>query len=117
MEKWNRMRLVLLILLTVLLSACAPIPMTGLESIVPTPSSTLLGHDVAGLLRDPPPPDKSVEVDAYFNGVWGFPLSGGPPPPPDKVVCPFRWFPTLTDKPLRSFLSILSTGLPKYLPS
>ncbi len=30
MEKWNRMRLVLLILLTVLLSACAPIPMTGL---------------------------------------------------------------------------------------
>ncbi len=81
----------------------------SLESIVPTPSSTLLGHDVAGLLRDPPPPDKSVEVDAYFNGAWGFPLSGGPPPPPDKVVCPLRWFPTLTDKPLRSFLSILSS--------
>jgi len=35
MEKWNRMRLVLLILLAVLLCACAAIPMTGLESIVP----------------------------------------------------------------------------------
>jgi hypothetical protein len=71
---------------------------------------------VADLLRDPPPPGKSVEVDAYFNGAGDFPFSGGPPPAPDTVACPFRWFPTLTDRPLRSFLSILNATTGNELP-
>jgi hypothetical protein len=105
-------RLSLLILLVGSLSACAPIPLAGpgnATPVLPTLSPTLTsGHDVADLLRDPPPPGKSVEVDAYFNGAGDFPFSGGPPPAPDTVACPFRWFPTLTDRPLRSFLSILN---------
>jgi len=42
-----------LVLLAVILSACAPLPEAGPESVVPTPSSVPVGHDVADLLRNP----------------------------------------------------------------
>ncbi len=117
MENWKPMRLVLLILFVVALSACATLPLTRPESATPalpavSPTSASIlsnGHDIADLLRNPPVPGKSVEVDAYFSGAGGFPFSGGPPPSRDELVCPFRWFPTLTDKPLRSFLTVLNS--------
>jgi hypothetical protein len=122
-----RHQLFLLILLAVILPACAPVPMTGPESampVLPTMSPTLVsilssGHDVADLLRDPPLPGKSVEVDAYFSGT-GLPSRPGPPPVPGQMVCPNFYASALTDRPFPAELALLngitSNGLPDNTP-
>ncbi len=115
MENWKRIRLVLLILLAVLLSACIPIPLAGPESAtppLPTISPTLAsilsnGHGIADLLRDPPPPGTSVEVDAYFSGS-GVPPRPGVPPVPGQMVCPAFYASALTDRPFPAELGLLN---------
>ncbi len=99
-----------LLLFALVLSACTPTAATRVAELM-TPTAVPHNPGVADILRHPPPPGATVEVDAYFNGTWGFPFSAGGPPPPDKVVCPFQWFPVLTDKPLRSFLQVLNSTI------
>ena len=116
MERRNRMRLVLLILHAVLLSACVPIPLAepeGATPALPTASPTLASnlsndHDIADLLREPPPPGTSVEVDAYFSGAGAPTLPGGPPPPTNQVACPVVWNAALTDRPFLAYLALLN---------
>lgn len=97
-----------LVLLAVILSACAPLPEAGPESVVPTPSGVPVGHDVADLLRNPPSPGQSVEMDAYFSGAGAPTLPGGPPPPPNQVACPVVWNVALTDRPFLAYLALLN---------
>ena len=99
-----------LIVIVLLLSACAPAPPAGLAGALPTPSAVPHNPGVADLLRNPPAPSETVEVDAYFSGAGTPVFRGGPPPPPDQVVCPtfFSWSSALTDQPFTAALLLLN---------
>jgi hypothetical protein len=103
------------ILLTLILSACVPIPLVGPESIVPTLTSVPIGHDIADLPRNPLSPGQSVEVDAYFSGA-GAPVLPSPPPLPGQIVCPAAWNTALTDRPFPAVLSLLNGTSSNMLP-
>jgi len=90
-------------------------------AVQPTPAGTaqvLPGPGVADLLRDPPAPSETVEVDAYFSGVGAFPMTGPPPPSEDWVACPtyWAWQVALTDRPFPATVQYLSTTCGNVLP-
>ena len=107
-----------LVVMVLLLSACAPLPSARLESDLPTPSVVLPNPGVADVLRNPPAPGETVEVVAYFSGVGAPIFPGGPPPPPDQVVCPtfFSWSSALTDRPFTAALLLLNGVQGNTLP-
>jgi hypothetical protein len=99
-----------LIVIVLLLSACAPVPPARLEGDLPTPSAVPHNPGVADLLRNPPAPGETVEVDAYFSGAGALVFPGGPPPPSDQVFCPtfFSWSSALTGRPFTAALLLLN---------
>jgi hypothetical protein len=80
-------------------------------------AQALPGPGVASLLRNPPAPGETVEVDAYFSGVGASRMVGGPPPAQDQVVCPtyFAWNAALTDRPFPAVLQVLN-GMTSNFP-
>ncbi len=66
--------------------------------------------NVADLFSNPPPPGKTVEVDAYFSGPLSKIIKGPPPSPGETRICPVMiWTQTLTDQPFRGTLSVLNS--------
>ena len=108
-------RCLALLLGVFILGACYP---AGFPPAVIVPASPAT-HDpgVAALLRSAPPAGTTVEVDAYFSGSEGLPLSGGPPPPDDQVACPQPWPAALTDRPFRPVLYLLNGLQSNLLPA
>ncbi len=109
---------VLCVIASVLLIGCKPAALTTSSS---TPSATAMPtlleptaapsdkQDVADLLRNPPSPGKSIEIDAYFSGTTTVPHPGGFPPPPDQVACPSFYGAALTDRPFLADLVVLNS--------
>jgi len=81
---------------------------------MPAPTAAPHHPGIADLLRQPPPPGASVEVDAYFSAAEAPTLPGGGPPPPDQIRCPFD--PLLTDQPYPVYLFILNETRGNPLP-
>jgi hypothetical protein len=107
-----------LIVIVLLLSACAPVPPARLEGDLPTPSTVPHNPGVADLLRNPPAPGEAGEVDAYFSGAGAPVFPSGPPPPPDQVFCPtfVSWSSALTDRPFTAALLLLNGIQSNTLP-
>jgi hypothetical protein len=83
------------------------------------PTVSLPGPGVADLLRQPPAPGETVEIDAYFSGAEPVFMSGGPPPPDDEATyCPTysAWQVALTDRPFPATLHFLSSTWGNVLP-
>jgi len=83
------------------------------------PNTSLPGPGVADLLRQPPAPGETVEMDAYFSGAEPVFMSGVPRPPDDEAVyCPTysAWQVALTDQPFPPALSFLSSTWGNVLP-
>jgi Tol biopolymer transport system component len=99
--------------------ASAPAPDTT-PLPAPTPSALASPRPGVGdLLRNPPAPGESVELDAYFSGAGATGMAGGPPPPPDQVACPTNlgWFSALTDQPFLANLQLLNGIRGNTLPA
>jgi hypothetical protein len=65
----------ILVRFTLMLSACSPATTTRVTELT-TPTAAPHNPSVADILRHPPVPGATVEVDAYFNGAWGFLFMG-----------------------------------------
>jgi len=118
---------ILLIVLAAFLTACVPdvqidastrVPVSTLPATeTPLPSPTQLAEasnssDIADLLADPPAPNESVEIDAYFSGANPFIMIGGMwELSKDRVNCPDYLNNLLTDKPFIAGLSVLHQGM------
>jgi hypothetical protein len=111
-------RMCWLITIVLLLSACAPVPPAGLKGATPTSSANSHNPGVTDLVRDPPPPAETVEVDAYCSGAGAPPFPGGPRPSPDQVFCPtyLPWNSALTDRPFAAALLLLNGIQSNVLP-
>ena len=86
---------------------------------VDQPTVSLPGPGVADLLRQPPVPGETVEMDAYFSGAGPVFMSGGPPPLDDEAMyCPTysAWQVALTDRPFPATLHLLSSTWGNVLP-
>lgn len=123
----KRLIIVLPFVLAVFLAACAPdvqldaltnapvstLPVT--ESLPPTPTQMAappVGSDIADLLANPPAPNESVEIDAYFSGANPFLFPGGMwEPHEDRVNCPDYLNNVLTDTPFLAGLAVLNRGM------
>jgi len=117
-----------LILSALILSGCGsataqptPVPPTP-TPIPPTPTPMPHNPGVADLLRDPPVPGETIEVDAYFSGAGPVLSPEGPIPRPDEVACP-TWWPldaALTDQQFPAILvfpnAITNNTLPDDAP-
>ncbi len=117
--RFHPFALLLLILTTAPFAACAP----GASSpAAPTPTMaygpTAAAHNpgVANLLRNPPAPGVSVEVDAYTGGVGVRAYRVGPPLPPELAKCPIFERDALTDKRFPTRLVTLTMDAPNTLP-
>ncbi len=94
----------LLSLFALLLAACSPAAATRIAELT-TPTAVPHNLGVADLLRHPPAPRATVEVDAYFSGATYSPVPGAFM----STRCPSRWNAALTDRPLVAQLHVLST--------
>ena len=110
-----------LVAMSLLWGGCSSLPET-LSAAIETPDSTnsnTPSSSVADLLRHPPAPGATVEIDAYFSGVMLKPHSI-PPLSKKQIVCPFIWEVTLSDQPFPGQLSILNgirnNALPENAP-
>lgn len=70
------------------------------------------GSDIADLLNDPPAPDESVEIDAYFSGANPFIMIGDLRTYyEDRINCPDYINNLLTDTPFLAGMAVLHRGM------
>ena len=82
---------------------------TVMPELVAAPAD---GSDIADLLSDPPAPNESVEIDAYFSGVKPFLMPGGSFELfKDRINCPDYLNNLLTDTPFLPGLTVLHRGM------
>jgi hypothetical protein len=111
MLKYVRFNTGLLIPFALLLAACSPTLATRIaESTTPTPITHNPG--VADLLRHPPAPGTSAEVDAYYSGATYSPVPGGFM----STRCPSRRNAALTDRPLLAQVHVLNAVYGNAVP-
>jgi hypothetical protein len=93
-----------------------PTDMTPLAEDTPTPelaeAALANGSDIADLLNNPPVPNESIEIDAYFSGANPFIMIGDLRTYyEDRVNCPDYLNNLLTDEPFLAGLSVLHRGM------
>lgn len=87
----------------------AETPTPKLAETMTTPAN---GSNITDLLDDPPGPNESVEIDAYFSGANPFMMIGGMwELSKDRVNCPGFTNNMLTDEPFLAGLTVLHQGM------